>query len=114
MDVFSLNHLYHDLNISVHMTDDPNPIQNPSNVSVMATPYPLFVPNPPSNGNNKKDDSHIFLYPSCIDDSHRRVQDTCTISSNNVNNNLQLANSVRVFSKRLYCNENKKKENLLF
>ncbi|CAF3938847.1 unnamed protein product [Adineta steineri] len=75
-------------NIPDHITDDLSQLTNPIGVSLINPPFShLSHQNPYSNSNNnKKDDDHLFLHPSCIGDNHRRVQDTYTMPSNNSNN----------------------------
>lgn len=78
-----------------HMVEDPNSIQNPNAMSLMSSTF-THIPYPNQSINNtiKKDEDHLFLHPSCINDNIRRPQDMSTMISNNSNNNHQQTGSV--------------------
>ncbi|UJR28969.1 hypothetical protein I4U23_010187 [Adineta vaga] len=70
-------------NLSDHMTDDTNSIMNASGIPLVTSQFSHL---PHLNSNiNKKDDDRLFLHPSCINDNHRRGQETYVIPTNNGN-----------------------------
>jgi hypothetical protein len=81
---------YFHSDISDHMTDDLNQITNPIGIPIITPPFShLSHQHQHSSSNNKRDDDHLFLHPSCIADNHRRIQDTYAVSSSNNGSNIQ-------------------------
>jgi hypothetical protein len=79
------------------MTEDINQISNNSGIPIITPPFShLTHQNQHLISNNKRDDDHLFLHPSCIPDSHRRIHDTYITLANNGNNNQQQTPSVRL------------------
>ncbi len=102
---------FYDLNSDIpdHITDDLNQISNPSGIPIITPPFShLSHQNPHSSSNNKKDDDHLFLHPSCLaNDNYRRIHDTYPIPSNNGTNIQPQIASVCIIYPQLLLKENK-------
>jgi hypothetical protein len=72
------------------MTEDINQISNNSGIPIITPPFShLTHQNQHLISNNKRDDDHLFLHPSCIPDTYITL-------ANNGNNNQQQTPSVRL------------------